>query len=87
VEVTSVVQRVLVGGHHRMQGDVTLVDAKTGEVLLAYLAQTAIGVGGRGIAGTLIEQALAPEPMDRVVDTYAGQYSAWLLPIDPNGPI
>ena len=87
VEIASAVQRVLVGGHHRMQGDVTLVDAKTGEVLLANPAQTATGIAGQGIAGTLIDQAIAPNPIDRVVDTYAGQYSAWLLPIDPNGPI
>jgi hypothetical protein len=87
VEIASAVQRVLVGGHHSMRGDVVLVDAKTGEVLSAYPAQTAMGVAGQGIAGALIDQAIAPDPIDRVADNYAAQYGHWLLPIDPNGPI
>jgi hypothetical protein len=87
VQIASVAQRILVGGNHSMKGDVALVDAKTGEVLVAYPAQSAVGMAGQGIAGTLIDQAVAPNPIDRIVDSYAAQYGHWLLPLDPNGPI
>ena len=79
VQIASVVQRILIGGSHHMMGDVNVVDAKTGQVLVAYPAQTAVGAAGQGLLGTMIDQAAFAEPIDRVVENYASQYGNWLL--------
>ena len=79
VEIASVIQRILVGGAHRMTADVNLVDAKTGQVLVAYPAQTATGMAGQGLLGTMVDQAAFAEPIDRIVENYASQYGNWLL--------
>ena len=55
VEITSVVQRILVGGHHNMRADVNVVDAKSGAVLLAFTDQVATAAAGGGIGGVLID--------------------------------
>jgi hypothetical protein len=78
VTVASVVQRVIVGGHHGMTADVTLVDAKTGVVIVPYAAQSALTYGGQGLAAVL-DAAVMPDPIDRVVNDYAEQYGNWLL--------
>jgi len=77
--VASAVQRVILGGHHGMSADVSLVDAKTGVVLLPYAAQSSYTPGGQGIVGVLADAAVLPDPLDRVVNDYAGQYAGWLL--------
>lgn len=79
VQIASAIQRILVGGHHSMMGDVSLVDAKTGQVLVSYPAQTAMGAAGQGLLGTMIDHAAFAEPIDRVVENYASQYGNWLL--------
>jgi capsular polysaccharide biosynthesis protein len=78
VTVASVVQRVIVGGHHQMTADVTLVDAKTGAVVVPYAAQSALALGGQGLYAVL-DAAVMPDPLDRVVNNYAEQYGNWLL--------
>jgi capsular polysaccharide biosynthesis protein len=78
VTVASVVQRVIVGGHHGMTADVTLVDAKTGAVVVPYAAQSAQAYGGQGL-GAVLDAAVMPDPIDRVINDYAGQYGNWLL--------
>lgn len=79
VQIASAIQRILIGGHHHMTGDVTLTDAKTGATLLSYAAQGTMSLAGQGIGGTLIDAALMGEPIDRVVNNYAETYSGWLL--------
>jgi len=79
VTVASAIQRVLVGGHHDMVADVTLVDAKTGAVILPYAAQSKMSMAGQGVAGVLVDAAVMAEPIDRVVNNYAEQYGNWLL--------
>jgi hypothetical protein len=58
---------------------VNLVDAKTGDVLVAYPAQTATAAAGQGILGTMIDHVALAEPIDRIVENYASQYRNWLL--------
>ena len=77
VTITSTVQRIILGGHHHMLADVTLVDARTGAVLLPHEAQTKVTNAGQGVAA-LVDTAIMGDPMDRVVNEYADQYTGWL---------
>lgn len=79
VEIASVIQRILIGGGHSLRADATLVDAKSGAVLSAFPAQTAISLAGQGLAGSFIDAAVLDAPIDRVVGNYSGQYQRWLL--------
>jgi hypothetical protein len=78
VTVASVVQRVIVGGHHGMTADITLVDAKTGAVVVPYEGQSQLTYGGQGL-GAVLDAAVMPDPLDRVVNNYAEHYGNWLL--------
>jgi hypothetical protein len=84
VSVASAAQRILVGGAHTMTADVTLVDAKTGAVVVAYAGQKITSAAGQGIGGALLDQALLPEPVDRLAEAYAFQYADWLMPTNRN---
>jgi len=77
---------VLIGGAHSVVADVTLVDAKTGAVVVAYSGQRAAAMAGQGIGGALVESVVASNPVDRVVDNYASQYAYWLLRMDERAP-
>jgi hypothetical protein len=79
VNIPSAVQRILIGGGNTMVADVTLHDARTGAVLLNYSEQSAASMAGQGVLGVVVDAALLPDPVDRVADSYARQYSAWLL--------
>jgi hypothetical protein len=79
VMIASAIQRVLVGGHHTLTADVTLVDAKTGAVLSAFPGQASTTMAGQGIGGALLDRAFLADPIDRVVDSYASQYRGWLM--------
>jgi hypothetical protein len=84
VSVASAVQRIIVGGAHTMTADVTLFDAKTGAVVIAYQGQKVTAGAGQGIGGAILDQALLSEPVDRVADLYAGTYTYWLWPNSPH---
>lgn len=79
VEIASVIQRIVVGGAHHLKADVDLVDARTGAVIQAYPEQTAISMAGQGIGGTMLDQALLADPIDRVVNNFADGYGNWLV--------
>lgn len=79
VEIASVIQRILVGGGHHLKADVDLVDARTGAVIQAFPEQTAVSMAGQGIGGTMLDQALLPDPIDRVVNNFADGYGNWLV--------
>jgi len=79
VEIASAVQRILVGGHHRLRADVDLVDARSGVVILAFSEQGAMAQAGQGIGGVLLDKAFLGDPIDRVIQNYATQYRNWLL--------
>src|SRR6185295_225863 len=83
VTIASGIQRVVIGGHHNMTADTTVVDAKTGAVLLPYPGQRATAMAGQGLAGVLFDAAVLSDPIDRVVDDYMGQYARWFLRRDP----
>jgi hypothetical protein len=79
LQIWSAIHRIVIGGHHTMVADVTLVDARTGAIVLPYAAQSSMAMAGQGIAGALVDAAVMAEPIDRVVNNYADQYGDWLL--------
>jgi hypothetical protein len=79
LQIASAIQRIVIGGHHSMVADVTLVEARTGAVVLPYAAQSSMAMAGQGLAGALVDAAVMAEPLDRVVNNYADQYGDWLL--------
>jgi hypothetical protein len=83
IQISSGVQRIVLGGDHRLSADVNLVDAKSGAVLLSYPGQGARLPAGQGILGVAVDNLiivpLLKDPIDRLVQNYAVQYSDWLL--------
>ena len=51
---------------------------KRGAVIVPYAAQSALALGGQGVYA-ILDAAVLPNPLDRVVDNYAEQYGNWLL--------
>lgn len=81
--VASIIQRIMVGGHHELTADVTLVDARTGATLLAYPEFRTTALAGQGIGGTFVDAAVMAAPIDRLVRNFATSYRDWLLPQQP----
>jgi hypothetical protein len=80
-QLSSAVQRVVVGGDYRMLADVTLVDAKSGAVITAYPEMLHVVAALNGWAGVIVQAAYdaSNSPGDRVVNGFAEKYKAWLL--------
>jgi hypothetical protein len=76
--VSSAIQRVIVGGGHQLMGDVSLVDAKTGETLAVRPELVAVVAAGQGVVGVLAEQMFNPQPVDELAKLYATLYGFWL---------
>jgi hypothetical protein len=80
--ISSAVQRIVIGGGHGMSADATLVDARTGAVILSHPNLSAVLLAGQGLLGTAVEAAVTnggQTTLDRIVDTYGGNYRDWLL--------
>ncbi|RKE73000.1 hypothetical protein DFP91_0877 [Pseudorhodoplanes sinuspersici] len=79
--LSSAVQRIVVGGNYHMVADVTLVDAKTGAVIVAYPKMVHVVQALNGWAGAIVQAAYdaANSPGERVVKGFAEQYRGWLL--------
>lgn len=82
-DLPSAVQRVLIGGHRGMTADATLVDARTGAVIIAYPDLNAFLYTGQGIAGSIVQAAIdnsdKQTPADKVIARYGETYRVWLL--------
>jgi hypothetical protein len=80
-DITSPLQRVVLGGGYSMNADVNIVDARTGAVLLPYPNVTTILIAGNGIGGAAVQaiiEATGQPAADRVIDSFASQYAKWL---------
>ena len=81
--MASAAQRVIIGGGRGMIADATLVDARSGKVLIAYPALSAILATGQGIVGTMVQAAIdsgaAQSPTEKVIVHYGEVYRNWLL--------
>jgi len=80
ITVASDAQRILVGGHHGMTADVTLVDLRTKSVLVTYPEQSVFAPAGQGVGGALLDRALLADPVDRISANFAFKYGEWLRP-------
>ena len=80
LRLTSIIQRILVGGPHEMTADVAIVDAKSGAPVLVRTGLRVIARAGEGIGGTLIDAAFLAEPIDRLTVNFAMEFRDWLLP-------
>lgn len=82
-ELLSAVQRIIIGGDYRMVADVTLVDAKSGAVIVAYPEMTHVVPALNGWAGALVQAAYdaSNPPGDRVVNGFVEKYRVWLVKI------
>lgn len=80
-EISSAVQRVLIGGGYGMTGDVSVVDAKSGATLVAYPNLVAMVPALQGVGGALIQAAYdsGNPPADRIVNGFAEKFRDWLL--------
>ena len=80
--VSPAVQRIVLGGNHGLTADATLVDARTGAVILAYPNLSVDIRGGAGVIGAAVEAAMTnggETTLGRVVDKYSASYFNWLL--------
>jgi hypothetical protein len=80
-EISSAVQRILIGGGYGMTGDVTLVDAKTGATIVAYPNLVYVVPALQGVGGAIIQAAYdsGNPPAERIVTGFAEKYRDWLL--------
>lgn len=79
VYVSSPLQNILIGGDYHMAAGVTLVDAKTGEVIAANSGLRTRAPTGNGLVGAAIDHAIG-DPFDRLANQLAGSYRDWLFP-------
>jgi hypothetical protein len=77
--IPSGVQRVVLGGNPMILASATLVDARTGTVIVAYPKLLAMAGAGQGVAGVLVEQFASDDLYDRVIMAYATRYREWLV--------
>jgi hypothetical protein len=81
--LASAVQRILIGGGRGMVADATLVDAKTGAVIVAYPGMLAATYAGEGILGTAVtaafDNASEQSVAEKLAYRYGEIYKRWLL--------
>jgi hypothetical protein len=83
VEISSAVQRILIGGGFSIVADVNLLDAKTGATIIAYPKLVYALPAGQGVLGTAVQaayDAATAPPIDRVVNGHAETFRNWLMP-------
>lgn len=81
--IAGAVQRVLIGGHRGMMADATLVDARTGAVIIAYPDLQALLYTGQGVGGVIVQAAIdsanTKSVAQQVADQYGKNYRDWLM--------
>jgi hypothetical protein len=78
----SVASRVLVGSDPQMKASATLVDARTGAVIISHPEIEAFVPGGHGLIGAAVQAAMDSsrnETQDgRLITRYGQMYREWL---------
>jgi hypothetical protein len=64
---------------HVLEGEVNIVDAKTGEILASNPNVYGYAQSGGGIVGELLVDALLDGPADRVIRAFSDYYRLWFL--------
>jgi hypothetical protein len=81
--IASAVQRIVLGGGHGMTADATLVDARTGAVILNHPKLMANVAAAGGLIGTAVQSAIEAaatiDNTDTVANKWGATYRDWLL--------
>jgi hypothetical protein len=81
--IPSVAQRVIIGGDPMMHASATLVDARTGAVIIAHPDVQAFLLRGSGIigvaVGAAINNAANQTEESKLIAEYGRAYRAWLM--------
>jgi hypothetical protein len=81
--IASAVQRIVIGGGHGMTADATLVDARTGAVILSHPKLMANVAAAGGLIGTAVQSAIEAaskvDNTDTVANRWGATYRDWLL--------
>ena len=79
--IASAVERVVLGGGHVMNADATLVDARTGAVILRHPHLTTSVAAVGGVIPTLVVSAMeaGTDTTDTVANNWGATYRDWLL--------
>jgi len=77
--LASMVQRVIIGGSHSAVAEISVIDAKSGDILLSHPNIVGVAVAGQGVVGVVVDNALMDEPIDRLTNALAAHYRLWLL--------
>jgi hypothetical protein len=82
-QLSSAVQRILIGGGRGMVADANLVDARSGALIVANPDLNAFMFAGQGVVGTAVQAAIdsASEQSvaEKLVSIYGENYRNWLL--------
>ncbi len=82
-EIAGPMMSILIGGARGMSADATLVDARTGAVIITSPKESVALPAGSGLLGTAIQAAVDHSSdqsvTDKVVDTFGQDYRRWLL--------
>ena len=76
MDIPSGLRQALIGGEHRINAEITVVNAKSGEVILSAPDFRSQHKGG-GITSVIVD-AVMPEPIDRASIIMANSYKSWL---------
>ncbi|MGX5773277.1 hypothetical protein [Methylorubrum zatmanii] len=83
VDIPSVAQRILIGGHPTVRADIEVVDARSGAVLTTYRGAVGLRPAGQGVmalADSIAVSAGADDLFDRAASGYADGFEGWLAP-------
>src|SRR5205085_1554535 len=70
------VRQVLIGGDHTLRADISVVNARTGEVIIQAPDFQGVSKGG-GLVGVVADTMLV-DPVDRVSTDLSTRYKSWL---------
>jgi hypothetical protein len=82
LEISSAVQRVVIGGSNQLSADITLVDAKSGAVIIERPSLFSVVGAGNGVLGAAIQAAYDAAngpPIDRLANDLSEKYKTWLI--------
>jgi len=82
-EIAGPLMSILIGGGRGMTADATLVDARTGAVIITSPKESIALPAGSGLIGTALQAAVDnasdQSVTDKVVETFGKDYRRWLL--------
>jgi hypothetical protein len=82
-EIAGPLMSILIGGDRGMTADATLVDARTGAVIITSPKESIALPAGSGLIGTAVQAAVDnasdQSVTDKVIATFGQDYRRWLL--------